>query len=905
MTERPSPRSGPDPRARRERRLWRPDVRQDVEDEIAFHLEQRQQEYASRGMGERDASDQARRRFGNVDAVAAACRSIDEQWHSEQRRASMWNDLRQDSWYAIRALIRTPGFTLTAVLTLALGIGANTAIFSVISGVLLRTPPYRDPSRLVFVWSTSESFPREPLTPGRLVDFREQLTSVEGFSGISHVPLNLTGTGDPERISGSSVSSSFFDVLGVQPLLGDTFHSGAADPQAVVLSHRLWSTRFGSDRSIVGRQLVLNGTPRTVLAVMPPEFDWPAVTGFPGNGPPPDLWVPGTTRDIPRMPIERDGDLAANRRSGYLRAVARLKPGVTIEQARGEALAIAGRLAQQYPNDDGGRGATIVPLREQFLGHVRRPMLVLLGAVGFVLAIACANIASLLLGRSAARRKEIAVRLALGASRGRVARQLLTESTILALGSAGIGLLLAWWAQRWLVTLSAAGLPGATRAAIDGRVLLFTLAVAVAAGVLCGLAPAAHGGGGQLTADLGEGGTRGSAGRRTGRTRDLLVVAEIAIALVLLVGAGLMLRSFHALSRVNTGIDTRNLLAFDLFLSGARAQFQGRQVAFYDDALRLIAALPGVTSAGAAVTLPIGGDDFAAGFTVEGSAPPPPGQEPRAGYQVVTPGYFQTMGIPILSGRDFRPSDTRDAQQVVIVNQTFARQQWPNVDAIGRRMMIGRGSAGWMTVVGIVGDIRHLGPDTPPRREFYQPHSQNSFPFMAFVVRTAGPPEALVPSIRAAVTSLDPAQPISGVNTMEQHIARALSRPKMLSTLVACFGALALVLAVVGIYGVMAYAVAQRTREIAIRSALGASGRQVVRMVLTRALWLTAAGVVTGLALTAASSRALAGLLFEVTPTDVPTYGVVVAILAAVALAAAAVPAIRASKIEAVDALRA
>jgi putative ABC transport system permease protein len=382
------------------------------------------------------------------------------------------------------------------------------------------------------------------------------------------------------------------------------------------------------------------------------------------------------------------------------------------------------------------------------------------------------------------------------------------------------------------------------------------------------------------------------------------VVAEIAIALVLLVGAGLMLRSFHALSRVDTGIDTRNLLAFDLFLSGERAQFQSRQVAFYDETLRLIAALPGVTSAGAAVTLPIGGDDFAAGFTLEGGPAAPPGQEPRAGYQVVTPGYFRTMGIPIVAGRDFRPSDTRDAQQVVIVNQTFARQQWPDGDPIGRRMMIGRGSTGWMTVVGIVGDIRHLGPDTPPRREFYQPHSQNSFPFMAFVVRTAGAPEAVVPSIRAAVASLDAAQPISGVNTMEEHIATALSRPRMLSTLVAGFGALALVLAIVGIYGVMAYAVAQRTREIAIRSALGASGVQVVRMVLTRAVWLTAAGVVIGLALTAASSRALAGLLFEVTPTDVPTYAIVVALLAAVALVAAAVPAIRAARIPAADALR-
>jgi predicted permease len=890
--------------ARRERRFWGPDVGQDVDDEIAFHLEQRQRDYAGQGMNERAARDEARRRFGDVDAVATSCRRIDEQWYRERRRASMWNDLRQDSWYAVRALIRSPGFTLTAVLTLALGIGANTAIFSVISGVLLRTPPYRDPSRLVFVWSTSESFPREPLTPGRLVDFREQMTSVAGFAGISHVPFNLTGSGDPERIAGSSVSSSFFDVLGVTPLLGDTFHAGAADPQAVVLSHRFWSTRFGGDRSIVGRQLVMNGTPRTVVAVMPPEFEWPSVTPLPGNGEGPALWVPGTSRDIPRMPIDRDGDLAANRRSGYLRAVARLKDGITVEQARRDVEIIAGRLARQYPNDDGGRGATVVPLREQFLGHARRPMLVLFGAVGFVLAIACANIASLLIGRSAARRREIAVRLALGASRSRIVRQLLTESTMLALGSAALGLLLAWWAQQWLVTLSPAGLAGAQNAALDGRVLIFTLAVAIATGILCGLAPAWQGSGAPLTADLGDGGTRASAGVRSGRTRDLLVVLEIAVALVLLVGAGLMLRSFHALSRVDTGIETRNLLTFDLFLSGERAQFQRRQVAFYDDALRLIGALPGVTSAGAAVTLPIGGDDFASAIAVEGRPAVTPGQEPRAGFQVVTPGYFRTMGIPVLAGRDFLPSDTREAEPVTIVNQSFARQHWPGEDAIGRRLAVARGSGGWMRVVGIVGDIRHMGPDEPPRREFYQPHSQISFPFMAFVVRTAAAPEPLVRPIRAAIASLDAAQPISGVNTMEEHIATALSRPKLLSTLVAGFGALALLLAVVGIYGVMAYAVVQRTREIAIRTALGASGAEVVRMVMARAIWLAAAGVVLGLALTIVASRALSSLLFEITATDPPTYGAVVVLLTGVALLAAAIPALRATRIESAQILR-
>ena len=815
----------------------------------------------------------------------------------------MWTDLRQDSWYALRGLRKTPGFTATAALTLALGIGANTAIFSVISGMLLSPLPYREASRLVFVWSTSDAFPREPLTPGRLVDFRAQMTSLSAFAGISHVPFNLTGSGNPERISGSSVSSSFFDLLGVAPMIGDTFHTNAADDRAVVLSHRLWSTRFGSDSAIVGRTIMLNGTARTVVAVMPPSFDWPAITATPGNVDGPQVWVPGASRDIPRMPIDREGDLAANRQAGYLRAVARLKSGVTIDQARREAEIVAERLARQYPNEDGGRSATVIGLREQFVGHVRKPMMVLLAAVAFVLAIACANIASLLLGRSAVRRREIALRLALGASRSRVVRQLLTESTILAIGSGLLGLMFAFWASRWLARLSPAGFEG-VHGVVDGWVLLFTGAVAVVTGILCGLAPAWHVSTGALTMDLGEGGARGTSGPRAGRTRDALVIAEMAVALVLLVGAGLMLRSFHALSRVDTGIDTHNLLTFDMFLSGERAQYQRQQVAFYDEALRLISGLPGVTRAAAAVTLPIGGDDFAAGFTVEGRPLPPPGQEPRAGYQVVTPGYFRAMGIPILAGRDVAPSDTREAPRVALVNQTFARQQWRDADAVGKRIRVGREGGEWMTVVGVVGDIRHLGPATPPRPEFYQPHSQRSFPFMSFVVRTAVSPQRFVPSIRAAVTSLDPVQPISRVSTMEDHIARSLARPRILSVLVASFGALALVLAVVGIYGVMAHAVTQRTHEIAIRTALGASAAEVIRMVLRKAAWLAAAGVVCGLALTVGATRMLAGLLFEVTPTDASTYAVVVTVLAAVALLAAAIPAIRATRIDGARALR-
>ena len=814
----------------------------------------------------------------------------------------MWADLRQDLGYAVRTLFKNGWFAATAVLTLALGIGANTAIFSVINGVLLRPQPYRDAERLAFLWSTSQSSPREPLTPGRLVDFRDQLTTASGIAGISQFSFNLTEDGEPERIAGSSVSSSFFDLLGTPPLLGDVFHSGNADDQAVVLSHGLWTRRFGGDRGIIGRRLVLNGVARTVVAVMPAAFDWPVITGSPSRLPGPELWIPGTVGDIPRTPVEQP-NLAANRSAGYLRAVVRLKDGVTLDQARQEAQAIAARLGQLYPAEDGGRGATLVPLTTQFVGHLRQPMSILFGAVGFVLAIACANIASLLLGRGAARRREFAVRAALGASRTRVIRQLLTESIVMACAGAAVGAVVAWWSLGWLMRISPGDLPGIENVALDGRVLLFTVLLSLATGVFCGLAPALQASAGSINADLGETSGRGSEGRRTGRTRDALVALEIAVALVLLVGAGLLLRSFHSLARVDTGIRTERLLTFDIALTGERGRSPQARQAFYERALGAIAALPGVESAGAAATLPIGGDDFASGVVIEGKPEPRPGELPRAGLQVVTPGYFRTMGIRVVNGRDVADSDTTDAMPVVLVNETFARQHWPGEAAVGRRIRLG-GAGNWFTVVGVVSDIRHLGPATPPRPEFYQPYTQRSFASMAFVVRTSGSPMALAPSIRAAVTNLDRAQPISGVATMEEHIGRALSRPRFMSTLTACFGFLALVLSTVGVYGVMAFSVAQRTREIAIRTALGATGRDVLTLVLGKAILLAIVGVAAGVATSMALSGVLRGLLYGVSAADPVTYAAVVGVLATVAILAAAVPAWRATRIPGAGVLR-
>jgi len=811
--------------------------------------------------------------------------------------------VKQDFVYALRGLKKSPGFTLIAIVTLALGIGANTAIFSIINTVILRHLPYRSPEQIVFIWSASASSPRETLTPGRLLDFREQLTSMSEVAGISQIPLNLTGGGEPERLNASSVSSSFFDILGVPALLGDPFHTGTVDDRAVVLSYGLWATRFASDPAIVGRQITLNGSARTVVAVMPADFEWPAITATSTRLNAPQLWIPGATRDVPRTPADRaDQDLSANRTSGYIRAVARVKDGITIEQAQREANIVAGRIGRLYPETDGTRGALLVPLRTQFYGAVRRTLLILIGAVVLVLAIACANVAGLLLGRAGARRKEMAVRRALGASGRQIVRQLVVESILLAAAGGSCGLLLAWLAQAALVALNPTDLPRIGQVRIDLVVLVFTAMLSILTGLIFGLVPSLHAADDSLTMDLSDGNARSSSAPKSTRSRELLVTLQLSVALVLVVGATLLLRSFAALERVDTGIKTHHLLTFSVFLTGDRVQSQTKQAAFYDEMLARIRALPDVVAAGAAVTLPIGGDDFSTSYIVDGREPLR-GHEPSAGYQTVTPGYFEAMGIPLLSGRDFDSHDVRDGARVVLVNKTLAEREWPGVNPVGRRMSTGHDEP-WMTVVGIVGDVRHGGPAVPPRPEFYQPVAQRSFPFMAFVVRTRHDPAGMVPFVRSEVAALDSSQPISDVAPMDEHLARALSRPRFMSSLIAMFGMLALALSVVGVYGVMAYAVTQRTREIAIRMALGARPRTIVTMVLSRTVRLVAIGLVAGIAAAAAFARALSSFLFGLQPSDTTTFVVSSLLLTAAAVAAGAIPAIRATRINAVDALK-
>jgi putative ABC transport system permease protein len=816
----------------------------------------------------------------------------------------MLEDFRQDAAYAVRSLRRTPAFTAVAVITLALGIGANAAIFSVINSVLLRPLPYRDADRVVFVWSVRNGSP-DTMTPGRFLDFRERMTSVAAMAAICQFSMTLTGGGMPEEVPASSVSSTFFDVLAARPLLGEPFHGGTANPRDVVLSHGLWLRRFGGDPAIVGREITLNGSARRVAAVMREDFGWPAITTSPGRAAGPEIWIPGAAHDIPRTPSDNPAeDLSGNRGLGILRIVARLHDGVTLEQAQVESESVARHLEADYPDTDRNRGAVVVPLRTQFFGTVTQPLLVLFGAVGFVLAIACANVASLLLGRASARQREMAVRLALGAGRGRVMRQLLTEASVLAACGGAAGVLLAYWANLWVVHLNPGDVLRLSDTRIDPAVLVFSLVVALATGLLFGIVPAWQASRSLPATQLKDDGIRGSSSGRS-RTRDILVMSEVAIALVLLVGAGLMLRSFSALSHVDIGMEWKNLLTFSVSAPGGRAAGAPQRAAFYQQLLERLSALPGVTHAGAAVTLPIGGDQFSTQYLVDGQPLPAPGQEPSAGFQIASAGYFESVGMRVIAGRGFREGDTAGAPPVIAVNETLARQAWPNADPVGRRIRMGRDAADpWFTVVGVVTDIRHRGPAAPPRPELYYPLTQRSFGSMDFVVRTTGDPLALVPAIRSEVLALAPNLPVARVATMEQHMARALAQPRFMSTLIAAFGALALALAVVGIYGVMSYAVTQRTREISIRMALGAGRSRVIRMVLSRAALIAGAGIIVGVAVASALSRVLAGLLFGVSATDAATFAGAAVGLLCIALLAAAVPAVRASRISGAGVLR-
>ncbi|MGH9846378.1 MAG: ABC transporter permease, partial [Blastocatellia bacterium] len=808
--------------------------------------------------------------------------------------------------YGARMLLKNPGFTLIAVVTLALGIGANTAIFSVVNGVLLRPLAYHEPGQIMTLLQEGQ----RPVSPANFLDLRSgsqsfaQMAAAEAWSGA------LTGGDRPEMIGGLRMGEGLFALLGVPPLLGRTLQAEDYQPgkdHVLVLGHKLWQRAFGGDPNIVGRQIRLSGESYTVVGVMPPQFQFPP------------FWA---TRAEMWRPLDLS-NRATSRRGSSLRVFARLKPGVTLQQAQSEVEAMNKRLALAYPEANTGLNLLVNPLNEKVVGNVRLALMVLSGAVGFVLLIACANVACLLLARAAARQKETAVRVALGASRWRIIRQLLTESLLLSLGGAAVGILLAVWGVDWLTTLLAGNsssfsvrLPRLGEIRIDAMALGFTLAVSFVTSLLFGLAPALAASKPDVHQTLKESG-RGTAGGRR-RLRETLVVAELALALVTLIGAGLLMSSFLKLQAVDPGFNPRNLLTMTVSLAGASQYVGPTREAFYRQLEDRLRALPGVESASAINHLPLAGDTWGTPMTIEGRPLPPPGQEISVTFRVSRPGYFRTMGIPLRGGRDFTERDTFDAPGVIIINETLARRHWPSEDALGKRVTLddprdNTRAPQWLTVVGVAKDVKQMSWTDAPSNEIYLSFQQSrgfytgtsgQFAPMTLVVRTAVEAQSLITAAQETVRSLDRNLPVSNVVTMEQVIADTLWQQRFNLQLIGIFAALALALAAVGLYGVMSYSVAQRSREVGLRMALGAQRRDVIKLVVRQGMKLALLGVTLGLLASVALTRLMTRLLFEVSATDFTTYAVIALLLTAVALLACWIPARRATKVDPMIALR-
>jgi putative ABC transport system permease protein len=827
--------------------------------------------------------------------------------------------LLQDLRYGTRMLWKHPSFTVIAVVTLALGIGANTAIFSIVNAVLLRQLPYPDADRLVMLWSTMPS-QGVPTSGSAMPDYREwrdQNQSFDGLAGFYYGDVNLSGAGqEPERVQGARVTSNLFEVLSVRPALGRNFlaeEERFGNHTRALLSYELWQRRYGADPNIVGRAINLGGVPYTVVGVMPkgmPFFD---------NQPKVDLWTP-----LSFAP----GDNMDTRNNYFVYLVGRLKPGVTIQQAQADVSAIAARIQGESKNQ--GVGAQLVPLREQFVGDVRPALLVLLGAVAFVLLVACVNVANLLLARASAREKELAIRASLGASRARLIRQLAMESLPLGLAGGGAGLLLAVWGIDVLSSLLPASLPRHNAITVDARVLLFTLLISLMTALLFGLLPAFQAARVDVQQALNEGGRGGTQGRRQGRLRGLLIASEMALALVLLVGAGLMIESFMRLRRVDTGFDAQNVLTMRVPLPQSKYPPPENieapppaGLAFYERLLERVHALPGVESAGFSNVLPLGaGNGWGKLFSIEGHpAPTSVEQVPVVRFALVSPEYLRAMSINVRQGRGFNEHDTEDAQQVAIISETTAKQYFPGEDPLGKTVWLGPpenllppeaikaigGRFTRRTVVGIVSDVKGSSLEGPSQAMVYAPYYQSRREgwsnTMMLAVRSRVAPEQMAAAIRKEVYALDPDQPVSNVATMEERLGQSLSQPRFSAMLLGMFAIVALLLAAVGIYGVMSYLVTQRTHEIGIRMALGASARDILKLVVGQGMTLTLIGVGFGLVAAFMLTRFLASLLFEVSSFDPLTYACVSLLLLAVAFIACYIPARRATRVDPMAAL--
>ena len=809
---------------------------------------------------------------------------------------TFWQDIR----YGIRMLVKAPSISIVATIALALGIGANTAIFSVVNAVLLRPLPFANSEQLMNVWETdpTRGYVRGSASYPNFVDWREQNHVFEHMASYHTGDFILTGRGESTRLQGAIVNADLFPLLGVAPVIGRGFLPDEDKPgesgRVVLLSQELFQRRFNSDPNVVNQSMVLDGKNYTIVGVMPSAFQ------FPIQNEPVELWT--------TVALDREGKepITDERGAHYMNVIARLKPGVSKEQAQAEMVSISARLEQQYPDKDLHKSSRVEPALEALVGDIRPALLILLGAVGCVLLIACANVANLLLARAMTRHKEMAIRSALGASRVRVVRQLLTESVLLSLAGGALGLVLAVWWSDLLVALGKQNIPRALQVGLDWRVLGFTLLVSVFTGIIFGLVPALHSSKTELTESLKEGARGSGEGARHNRIRGLLVVSELAIAVVLLVGAGLLIQSLWRLRQVSPGFDSQNLLTFVVGIPEVKYPNQ-KQAQFYNDLVARVESLPGVRSAGAVIPLPLSGDLFRISFETEGR-PVAKGDQPSADFFAIGDGYFKTLGSSILKGRDFNERDNKQAPAVIIVNQAFARKFFPDEDPIGKRIKPGISTdtdePAMREIVGVVSDVRNRNLSSELRQGYFVPAAQVPFNQMTMVIRTTNDPHSLMTAVQNEVHSMDKELPVFNVKTMDEYIATTVAAPRFNTTLLVIFAAVALILTIVGLYGVMSYAVAQRTNEIGIRMALGAKTSDVLRLIVSQGFKLVLLGLAIGLAGAFALTRVISSLLFGVTTKDPLTFAVVAVLLAFVALLACYIPARRATRLDPLRALR-
>jgi putative ABC transport system permease protein len=871
----------------------RQQIRADVDDELTFHLDMRIDALVSLGISRDEARSQAIREFGDIDDARRYIRAVDHDIEAARRRSDYMNDLRNDILYAVRKLRGSPLFTLTAVLTLALGIGANTAIFSVVNGVLLKPLPFPQQDHLVRIQFRQQGH-GDASTPPDLADFRTRARTFEGFANYEGLTANLVREhAEPERVAGSQVSANWFSLLRVRPLHGRFFATGEDTPSAplvVVLSEPLWRRDYGADPAIVGKQIQINAQLVTVVGVAPDG------QGYPMSA---ELWMPT------RFSVADLSDKTRGAR--WLSLLGRVKQDASLETADAEVDRIERQMEGLFPEQFRERRAQAIQLQSAIVGDLERPLYVIMAAVAVVLLIACANVANLMLVRATAREGEMAIRTALGAGRSRLVRQLITESMILSMVGAAAGVLFAKWGMGVLIAMAPEDLPRVKAASIDGTALAVTAGAALLIGLLFGVLPAVQTAAGDLASAL-RAGARGTRTRRhTNRTKRFIVTAEVALAVTLLTGAGLLIRSFRELMAVDPGFQPDHIMTMRVLLPEKTYDTLPKIASFAAQIESRIAALPGVRAAALGNAVPLDGSSFWLSFTVPGRSPIRSSDEPSASIRMVTPKYFAVFGTPVLRGRAFTTNDRANAPRIAIVNQEFVKKFMPNEDPIGKRVRLG-----WTRdsvrqggeIVGVVGDVRDDALESGANPTIYLPFDQTPGEGIVITARTAAPPASVTSALRGVVRDLDPTLPVYQVQTMEQHLASSVSRQRFYATLLGVFALVALVLAAVGLYGVIAYAVGQRTHELGVRVALGATGDRIGRMVIGEGVILTAVGVIVGLAASLVGTRLIAKLLYNVKTSDPLTFVAVALLLGVVAACASYIPARRAARVDPLVAMR-